>query len=93
MPTSKRDESARPAPQEKKPPAESSGLFDALRAFGVLSGVGVYLVIFLGIFIYVGKTADDFLGTGRVCTILGIVLGFPAAGYSIYRQLKAYKIV
>ena len=55
--------------------------------------VGIYLVVFLGIFIFIGKNADDILGTGRVCTILGILLGFPAAGYSIYRQLKAYKIV
>ena len=81
------------APDGKKSNTASSGIVDALRAFGVLSGIGIYLVVFLGIFIFIGKKADDILGTGRVCTILGILLGFPAAGYSIYRQLKAYKIV
>ena len=77
--------------EKKKTPA--SGMAEALRAFGLLSGVGIYFVIFLGIFIFLGKCADDFLGTGRVCTIAGIVLGFPAAIYSLYRQLKYYKLV
>lgn len=79
--------------ERRKPKENASGLTDALHAFGVLSGVGVYLVVFLGIFIYIGKWLDDFLGTGRICTVAGILLGFPAAGYSIYRQLKAFKIV
>lgn len=78
--------------QKKTPPP--SGMAEALRAFGLLSGVGIYFVVFLGIFIFLGKCADDFLGTGgHTCTIVGIVLGFPAAIYSLYRQLKYYKIV
>ena len=68
--------------QEKKP--MPSGMADAMRAFGLLSGVGIY---------FVGQCADDFLGTGRVCTITGILLGFPAAIYSLYRQLKYFKLV
>lgn len=78
---------------EHRPKEHSSGLADALRAFGILSGVGIYLVVFLSIFIFIGRWIDDFLGTGHICTIGGILLGFPAAGYSIYRQLKASKIV
>ena len=78
---------------EQKPSQTPSGMTDALRAFGLLSGVGIYFLVFLGIFIYFGTCADDFLGTGRVCTIIGIILGFPAAIYSLYRQLKYYKIV
>ena len=62
--------------QEKKP--MPSGMADAMRAFGLLSGVGIYFVVFLGIFLFLGQCADDFLGTGRVCTITGILLGFPA---------------
>ena len=71
--------------QEKKP--MPSGMAEAMRAFGLLSGVGIYFVVFLG------QCADDFLGTGRVCTITGILLGFPAAIYSLYRQLKYFKLV
>ena len=71
----------------------SSAKVEALRAFGLLSGVGIYFVVFLGVFIFLGKCADDFLGTGHVCTIVGILLGFPAAIYSLYRQLKHYKFV
>ena len=77
--------------QKKTPPP--SGTAEALRAFGLLSGVGIYFLVFLGIFIFLGKWADDFLGTGHVCTIVGILLGFPAAIYSLYRQLKHYKLV
>ena len=54
---------------------------------------GIYLVVFLGIFLYLGQCADEFLGTGRICTIAGILLGFPAAIYSLYRQLKYYKAI
>ena len=36
----------------------SSGLADALRAFGLLSGAGIYLVVFLGFFLYLGQCAD-----------------------------------
>ena len=71
----------------------SSGLADALRAIGLLSGAGIYLVVFLGIFLYLGQCADEFLGTGRICTIAGILLGFPAAIYSLYRQLKYYNAI
>jgi len=77
--------------QKKKP--MPSGMADAMRAFGLLSGVGIYFVVFLGIFLFLGQCADDFLGTGRVCTITGILLGFPAAIYSLYRQLKYFKLV
>ena len=77
--------------QKKMPPP--SGMAEALRAFGLLSGVGDYFLVFLGIFIFLGQCADNFLGTGRVCTIAGIILGFPAAIYSLYRQLKYYKLV
>ena len=77
--------------QEKKP--MPSGMADAMRAFGLLSVVAVSLKNFLGIFLFLGQCADDFLGTGRVCTITGILLGFPAAIYSLYRQLKHFKLV
>lgn len=78
---------------EEKKSSPSSGALDALKAVGLLSGVGVYFVVFLGIFIYLGQWADDFFGSGHACTITGAVLGFPAAIYSLYRQLKYYKIV
>ena len=39
--------------QKKTPPP--SGMAEALRAFGLLSGVGIYFVVFLGIFIFLGK--------------------------------------
>mgnify|MGYP000862655356 CR=1 FL=1 len=78
------------AEQQKR---DSSALMEALRAFSVLSGAGFYIAAVLGPFIFLGHCTDDFFGTGHTFTVIGILLGFPAAIYALYRQLKHYKIV
>ena len=58
------------------------------KAFSILSGIGIYLVVVILICLYLGGLVDEYLylnGKGRLC---GIILGFPIAFYSIYRQLK-----
>ena len=67
---------------------EESGLKQAIKAFSILGGVGIYLVIFVGICGYLGALVGDYLGMGNAGRIIGIIAGFPAAFYSIYRQLK-----
>ena len=46
--------------QKKTPPP--SGMAEALRAFGLLSGVGIYFLVFLGIFIFLGLTTSSARG-------------------------------
>ena len=49
------------------------------KAAAILSGVGIYIAAVIFICLYIGGLV------GRLC---GILLGFPIAGYSVYRQLK-----
>ena len=67
---------------------EAGGLSQALKAFGVLGGVGIFFAVVMGICIFLGATADDFLGLEYGGKLTGIVLGFPIAFYLIYKQLK-----
>ncbi|MBR3458612.1 MAG: AtpZ/AtpI family protein [Selenomonadaceae bacterium] len=69
-------------------PQKHEGLWQAVRAFSVLSGVGIYLVVVVGICVYLGMMADEHLGISPYGKLTGILLGFPLAIYSLYRQLR-----
>ena len=69
-------------------PQKHEGLWQAVRAFSVLSGVGIYLVVVVGICVYLGMMADDHFGISPYGKLTGILLGFPLALYSLYRQLR-----
>lgn len=72
---------------------EPSGLKQALKAFSILGGVGIYLVVFVGICGWLGSLIGDYLQLGKAGIIGGIVLGFPAAFYTLYRQLKNNELI
>jgi len=58
------------------------------KAAAILSGVGIYIAAVIFICLYIGGLVDDYFslgGKGRLC---GIILSFPIAFYSVYRQLK-----
>jgi F0F1-type ATP synthase assembly protein I len=75
--------------QKKK----ESGLKQAVKAFSILGGVGIYLVVFVGICGYIGSLLGDYLQLGKAGIIGGIILGFPAAFYTLYRQLKHNELI
>ena len=58
------------------------------KAAAILSGVGIYIAAVIFICLYLGGLVDDYLQLGGKGRLVGIVLGFPIAGYSVYRQLK-----
>ena len=58
------------------------------KAFSLLSGIGIYLIVVVLICLYLGGLADEYLGLNGKGRLFGIILGFPIAFYSIYRQLK-----
>ena len=63
------------------------------KAAAILSGVGIYIAAVIFICLYIGGLVDDYFalgGKGRLC---GIFVGFPVAGYSLYRQLKHHGFV
>ena len=58
------------------------------KAAAILSGVGIYIAAVIFICLYLGGLVDDYFQLGGKWRLVGIVLGFPVAGYSVYRQLK-----
>jgi hypothetical protein len=64
------------------------GLRQALKAFSMLGGVGIYFVVFVGICVFLGYEADKAFGLGHAGRLTGILVGFPGAMYTLYRQLK-----
>ena len=71
----------------------SKALKQAIKAFSFLGGIGIYLVVFVGICGFIGNIADEKLGLGSKGKLIGIIVGFPVAIYTLYRQLKQNKIV
>lgn len=58
------------------------------KAAAILSGVGIYIAAVIFICLYVGGLVDDYFQLGGKGRLVGIILGFPLACYSVYRQLK-----
>ena len=59
------------------------GLLQAVKAFSVLGGVGIYL----------GNLADETFALGAKGKFTGILVGFPCAIYTLFRQLKRMGLV
>ncbi|MCR5440141.1 Putative F0F1-ATPase subunit Ca2+/Mg2+ transporter [Selenomonas sp. WCT3] len=74
--------------EKKQGEERHEGLRQALKAFSVLGGIGIYLVVFVGICVFLGNLADEKLGLGYMGKLVGILIGFPGALYTLYRQLK-----
>ncbi|MBE8949460.1 MAG: AtpZ/AtpI family protein [Quinella sp. 3Q1] len=63
------------------------------KAAAILSGVGIYIAAVIFICLYLGGLVDDFFQLGGKGRIIGIILGFPIAIYSVYRQLKHHGFI
>ena len=69
------------------------GLRQAWKAFSMLSGIGIYLAVVVGICLYMGNMADEQWELGIKGKLTGILLGFPIAFYSLYRRLKDEDVI
>ena len=74
-------------------PERHAGLRQAVRAFAVLSGIGIYFAVFVAICIFLGYEADIHFDLGHTGRLLGAIVGFPGAIYTLYRQLRAGHMV
>ena len=61
---------------------------DFWKAAAILSGVGIYIAAVIFICLYLGGLIDDYFQLGGKGRLIGIIAGFPIAGWSVYRQLK-----
>ena len=69
-------------PPEKKP------RFEGLRTASLLLAIPALLIASPLVGLFAGMAADRWLGTGRVFTAVGIVLGFVAAGRETWRIIR-----
>ena len=74
--------------EDQKKKKEPGAVRQALNAYLFLSGIGIYFCVVLGICIYLGHLADEHFALGSKGKIIGILVGFPLAVYSIYRRIK-----
>jgi F0F1-type ATP synthase assembly protein I len=52
------------------------------------AGLGVQLAASIVVFVFIGKWADEKLGTGGILTMAGAFLGFGGTMYSLVRSLN-----
>ena len=71
--------------------SDVSGLKQSLKAFGILGSIGIFFAVVIGICIFLGSMADNWLGWEYAGKLTGIILGFPVAFYLTYKQLKEIK--
>ena len=74
-------------------PQRHAGLRQAVRAFAVLSGIGIYFAVFVASCSFRGYEADIHFGLGHTGRLVGAIIGFPGAIYTLYRQLRSGNIV
>lgn len=85
------DRPAGPPPRDVDPLkglAQHSGGIGSLGAAGKYAGIGMQFALSILLFLYLGQWVDRKLGT-KYFVLLGALLGFGAAFYSIYRSLMA----
>lgn len=69
-------------------PGRTEGI-GALGAAGRYAGLGFQFAFSILFFLYVGRWADQKVGTEGLFTLLGVFVGAGAAFYSMYRRLMA----
>ena len=72
---------------------KNEGLSRAWKAFSLLTGIGIYLAVVVLICLYIGSLIDDKFNLEGKGRLIGIIVGFPVAFYSIYRQLKRGDVI
>jgi ATP synthase protein I len=77
------EEREHPEP-ERSPPHREPATSGA-----AVAGLGIQFVVAILLFLFIGRWADDRLGTEPWLLITGVFLGAGASFYSIYRRLMA----
>jgi F0F1-type ATP synthase assembly protein I len=77
------EEREHPEPERSPPPREPA------TSGAAVAGLGLQFVVAILLFLFIGKWADEHLGTEPWLLIAGVFLGAAASFYSIYRRLMA----
>ena len=69
-------------------PPEKQPQFEGLRTASLLLAIPALLIASPLVGLFAGMAVDRWLGTGRIFTAAGIVLGFAAAGRETWRIIR-----
>ena len=69
--------------------AQHSGGIGSMGAAGKYAGIGLQFALSIVLFLYLGQWVDRKLGTDGIFMLLGVMVGFGAAFFTIYRSLMA----
>lgn len=92
QPDSPPEEPSGPRPRDVDPLkglAQHSGGIGSMGSAGKYAGIGLQFTLSILLFLYLGQWLDRKLGTNSVFMLLGVLVGFGAAFYSIFRSLMA----
>jgi Na+/proline symporter len=59
----------------EKKPDDHEGLKQAWEAFSFLGSIGIYFAVVVGIFLFLGNLADNYLQSGHQGKFAGIIIG------------------
>ena len=71
-------------------PAPDDKPYEGLRTAGLLLSIPTLLIVSPLVGFFLGNALDGWLKSGRVCAIVGLVLGFVAAGREVTRIYRRY---
>lgn len=91
QPTQENVQAKFPMPPDKNTKPKSA-LRQLIEAYAILSGMGFYFCAVLGITIYLGHLADETFALGHTGKLVGAVIGFPLAIFSLWRRLKTFHL-
>lgn len=59
-------------------------------AASFFSGIGIYLAVVVGMFLWLGDWADGVFDSSPKGRLAGILIAFPVAVYSIYKKIRFF---
>ena len=75
--------------EEREPREPDRSPPESATSGAAVAGLGIQFVLSILLFLFIGKWADERLGTEPWLLIAGVFLGAGASFYSIYRRLMA----
>ncbi|MGM0419970.1 MAG: AtpZ/AtpI family protein [Bacillota bacterium] len=67
---------------------DKKDLAGIMRAFGLITYLGLLMIISIGIGYFLGSRLDGFFGTEPIITIIGLIIGVGAGFFSVYQVIK-----
>lgn len=67
---------------------DKNDLGQIMKALGLLTYIGILMVVSIGIGYFLGNWLDGLLNTDPVISIIGLIIGVGSGFYSVYQVVK-----